>query len=80
MSETDIKKQELKDKYGIEKIERMSIGAGHRDGYWIYFKEEVPKTMKELEHICIFMTEYFFGYEISVDRENKRVAYWGYTR
>ena len=74
------KREEIINKYQIEKVERMSIGCGHRDGYYIYFKGDITKDREEIEHICIVLTEYFFGYDTSVDRENKRVAYWGYTR
>ena len=78
-SDLDITREQIREKYQIEKVERHT---GFRDGYRIYFKDAdlIPDTEEEQFHICFLLTEYLFGYEIAVDKEKKIMYYWGYTR
>ena len=76
----DKKREEYREKYQIEKIERMSIGSSYKDGYEIYFKGDIPTDRNELENVCAVMTRIFMDCGISIDKEHKRVYYWGYTR
>ena len=71
-------KEELYEKYKIQNIDRFCNGRSYIKGYAIQFGTEIPTDLEELERICLIITgDMFFETNISIDKENNTVRYWG---